>query len=98
MNYSKDQFFALMEAAEEQGGELLDEVCDARTYSFTGSRSKKVTFPMCGNSTIFDIPYLEDSDAPLLVGAGPTAQPRIKVCAVDDGLGLWPRFRERHDA
>lgn len=86
VNYSPEQFFALVKAVEDEGGELLDETCTAQRYSFTGPRGqgKSVYLPSCGNTTIMEIPY-EAPDG--------SAQP-IRLCAVCDDVGNFPRFRE----
>lgn len=84
MNYNKDEFLDLMQQVEDQGGEHLDEMCVAHKYNFTGKQSKPLTIAGCGNSSIFEVPYEP-------VGHDATLA-KIKVCAVDDGMGWWPRF------
>lgn len=88
IKYTREQFYALIEAVEDQGGKHLDENCTAVTYprdSFSGKRklTQDFTSEGCGLPSVFEIPYEPDDTS------GP--QP-IKVCAYHDGVGLWPRF------
>ncbi len=84
MNYSKEDFFALIEAAEGQGGQHLDKVCEARAYEFVGDiKPPPMELSACGNSALFEIPY--ESSFAGIAGV-------VKVCAVDDDMGRWPRF------
>jgi hypothetical protein len=82
VEYQQDEFFALMEQVEDQGGDHLPERCKAQRYTFTGDQIKPVTLPSCGNETLFSIPYVGEKDKPSA----------ITVCAVDDNMGMWPRF------
>ncbi len=87
MDYSKDEFFDLMQAAEDDGCTHTEEMCVAKEYNFTGKKSKPVTLAGCGNTTIFEVPYVgldkHGNEMPV--------QP-VRVCAVDDDMGRWPRF------
>jgi hypothetical protein len=90
-----------MQAVEDQGGEHLDRTCEPPTYAFkqheaktsgdawkfqfTGS-VKKVTFPSCGHSALFKVPY---------VGPQDDEMETVTVCAVEDAMGLWPRFADQ---
>jgi hypothetical protein len=87
MDYEKDEFFALIEDVEDQGGEHLDELCKHRRYEFTGDSIKPVVLPGCGNAALFRVPY----EAIDKKGKEAGVQP-IVVCAVDDDMGRWPRF------
>lgn len=89
MDYSQDEFFDFMEDVERQGGEHLDELCKSTTYSvFSGKHEvKPLTFPMCGNSSLFRVPYQALSVAGDEIGTHP-----VVACAVDDDMGAWPRF------
>lgn len=94
MNYEQEEFFALVEAVEYQGGELLDELCKSRKYTFTGDKAKPITLAGCGNQSLFRVPYEAygirlDEEGSELVEAG--LHP-VVVCAVDDDMGRWPRF------
>lgn len=101
MNYSRQEFFNLMEAVEDQGGEHLDRLCAARSYTFKQSRAeeggnggwkfvsqgkpKVVTLPSCGNSALFVVPYEGEHGT----------DEALTVCAVEDDMGLWPRFKDQ---
>lgn len=80
MNYSQDDFFELMDAVEAQQGTHLDEQCVAKKYIFSGKKIQPLTYPGCGNSALFMVPYEGGKE------------PEVKVCAVDDDMGRWPRF------
>jgi len=80
MNYTKDEFFELMDDVEAQGGTHLDDLCAHKTYDFVGDKLKPVTLPGCGNNAIFNVPFLDDETL------------SVTVCAVDDDMGKWPRF------
>lgn len=102
VNYSRTQFYRLMEAVEDQGGDHVDRVCAPTPYYFkqhtaepgpddnwkitaTGA-TKKVTFPSCGHSAIFEVPYVSAED---------DEEQTVTVCAVEDSMGLWPRFADQ---
>lgn len=89
MKYSQNQFMRLIEAVEDQGGSYLDESCKpVRAFEFTGPNKLKESekaLNYCGNQSMFEIPY-EDEHG----GKG-----TIKLCAVEDDLGNWPRFRDQ---
>lgn len=86
MDYSKQEFFDLLEMVEDAGGEHLDEQCLAKTYTFCGERLKPATLPGCGNSALFVVPYVESEDK------NGEVITHVKACAVDDDMGRWPRF------
>lgn len=87
MNYEQDEFFELIEAVEQGGGVLLDDLCKAKTYQWSGSKGKPVTLAGCGNQALLQIPY----DALDVRGNEQGVHP-VVVCAVDDEVGKWPRF------
>ena len=87
INYNKDEFFALIEAVERQGGTHLDSMCTGHHYVCdSGDKAVEVTLPGCGSVAMFEIPY--DSHI-----AGESFR-TITACAVDDDMGRWPRFME----
>lgn len=89
MEYSQDQFFALMEAVEEAGGQHLEDVrCASRLYKWSGNQIKPARLPGCGNQTVFAIPYTADDKAVATVH-------EIIVCARCDDVGMWPRFYDQ---
>jgi hypothetical protein len=83
VNYTKDQFFDLMAQAEEQGATHRVEVCSETAYDFGGR--KPVTFRGCGHAAIFDVPYES-------VVHDARDDAAVRVCAVEDAMGRWPRF------
>ena len=78
MNYSKEEFFDLMTQAENQGAQHLDELCNDRVYEF-GGRVKPLRLRGCLNSSLFEVPFGDNEGV-------------VRVCAVDDDMGRWPRF------
>lgn len=95
MNYSPDEWDALTEEVERQGGALLPDVCAGRFVSFTVKNSDRVTKAKtcgCGNEsmavTIYD-PHKNQSVAKKMRerGAG-----FARVCLVCDSVGSWPDF------
>lgn len=86
MQYSRRQFFALMEEIESQGGEYLDEIHEHQYIPELcgGKVPEELRLARnCNEPALFMVPY-ESSFA--------GAQSEVKVCAKDDMLGLWPRF------
>lgn len=84
MKYPQDQFFRLMEEIEFQDGVHLDATCENRYVTpLTGDKVKGVEVAMCGENALFEVPY-----EPL----GSDTISKVRVCAVDDRVGLWPRF------
>lgn len=86
MEYEPDQFFSLVEKVEAQGGAHLDTLCEVRKYTFTGKLVKPIVKPGCGNPTLFTVPYKHRDTK------GVERDHAVKVCAVEDNMGLWPRF------
>lgn len=87
MDYMQDEFFDLVERVEDEGGELLDDICKNRKYDFTGDKIRSVVLAGCGNQSLFVVPY----DALDIKGKEAGPHP-VLVCAVDDDMGRWPRF------
>lgn len=88
MYYSQDEFFRLLDEIESQGGEHLDKTHENVYHTdFTGDsdavKGHEVVY--CGESALFLVPY-----APM--NAAPGVMHSVEVCAVDDCMGLWPRF------
>lgn len=88
MKYSRQEFFRLMEAIEEDGGEHLDKVHEHSNFTaFSGGPVQDVQLGYiknCGESALFSVPYisfLNNNDLR-----------ELEVCAKDDMMGLWPRF------
>lgn len=85
MDYTQDQFFALMDAIEEVGGRHLDGKCLPVKYKFTGDQIKPDFLGGCKKEALFEIPYTKSAKSVSQTNS-------IKVCAVCDDVGLWPRF------
>lgn len=86
MYYERDEFFRLMEAIEAQEGIHLDEVHENVYHGdlLNDSGRKGVEVVNCGGAALFEVPYEAVGELGVLT--------TLKVCAVDDRLGLWPRF------
>lgn len=86
MYYERDEFFRLMELIEDQGGTHLNEVHENVHHPalVNDAGGKGITVVYCGEAACFEIPYEALGDLGVLTTA--------KVCAVDDWLGLWPRY------
>lgn len=83
MQYRQDEFFRLLEAIELDGGTHLDEAHENVFHTkLTGDHVKGMEVAYCNESALFEIPY-EGEDGAVV---------SIKACAVDDRIGLWPRF------
>jgi hypothetical protein len=85
--YTQTQFLNLIDAVEEQGGMHADELCENRYITeFAGGNEfvKGHELVMCNEVAIFRVPYKGEKDK--------TGE--VRVCAVDDGMLWWPRFRK----
>lgn len=87
-----------MEEVEYQGGVHLDATCDNQEYEWVGEGEVTqaaaagagggISLDNCGNASLFIVPYAREPKA------GNTAEMgEVRVCAVDDDLGRWPRFQ-----
>lgn len=85
MKYSQTQFLNLIDAVDDQGGMHTDDLCDDRYFTeFSGDKVKGHELEMCNEVAIFHVPYEGEDGKPS----------EVRVCAVDDSMGLWPRFRK----
>lgn len=85
MHYRRDEFFRLLDEIEFQGGSHLDETHDNVYHTeFVGEKIKGHEVEYCGENALFEVPYFAEGDNDTMR--------TVKVCAVDDRLGLWPRF------
>lgn len=108
MNYNPDDFLNLIEEAEAQGGVHLSEKCQPQSFRLmypvdenrpeaSQKRSKRFTTTGCNRQAKFLVPLLPDAYmAEHGIDFDPVAtEPAlVKVCAVDDAMGLWPRFQD----
>ena len=85
MVYTEADFQRLVGAVEEQSGQHLNDQCKAKTYRWTGTNEQPRVIEGCGNHMMFDVIYEPYNE-------GNVVQ-TVKVCAVDDNVGMWPRFR-----
>lgn len=93
MKYDVDEFFRLVDDVRDQGGTWLSDERHDHVFfpSFSGPKKPdgqliNGDLKYCGDYGLFDIPYLDQDKS-----VSPTPE-SIKVCAVDDCIGLWPRF------
>lgn len=84
MNYTEADFERLVAEVEEQGGTLRTDQCKAKKYTWSGKSLAPQTIAGCGNPFRFDVPY-EPYGGNLIQ--------KVMVCAVEDNVGMWPRFR-----
>lgn len=85
MHYDQQEFFRLMEEVEFQGGEYLDELHDGIFHTkLTGDKVRGYEVAYCGEAALFEVPYEPMNKQGVIA--------KVKVCAVDDRMGLWPRF------
>jgi len=87
VDYLNTELMDLMDQIAEQGGEHMDRTCVSREFEFVGPHSKPITLRYCNNDTVFAIPY----EALDKEGREAGLQP-VEVCAVEDNVGMWPRF------
>lgn len=131
MNYNPDDFLALIQECEAQGGSHLSEQCTPDSFRLSvpidadniqGPRANKKFFTTgCKRHSKFIVPDLpeayldevdildsavaeieeggviahrevEPGDFDFDDGKNPTKNSLPTVCAVDDAMGLWPRF------
>lgn len=89
MNYSQLEFLRLMEEVEFQNGVHLDRDCVPSTFrmkSKPNGPERTYETSSCGNTTMFQVPYAQEDKGGVVTHAA------VTVCAVDDDMGLWPRF------
>lgn len=90
MEYTQSQLYDLIDAIEDDGGEYLEGLCEARKYALTGDQIKEPTIPGCGNQTLFKVPYA--SEVP---GTNASVLEHVVLCAVCDDIGSMPRYQHR---
>lgn len=99
MQYHPDDFLRLMEAVEDAGGAMLAGRCMPKRFRLRvprpggGKRWKDFGTAGCGQEALFEVPYelpKGDLGAKMEKRGGGS----LRVCAVDDDLGKWPRFSD----
>jgi len=110
MNYHPDDYVALCNAIEAEGGNLPPEPCSGHVFRLKQpDPSGKMVWKCfstvhCDESALADVPYDpklhvrlmddEDSDVCIVEHVGEKLDKgMVRVCAVDDAIGLWPRFQ-----
>lgn len=92
MDYGNDEFDALIEAVENQGGAHLPDICDGDLLTFkVKDRVSKVRSCSCRNQTIFVTLY-EPTDEAESKNAAARGGGFARTCAVCDDMGTWPRY------
>jgi hypothetical protein len=108
MNYHPDDFVALSLAVEEEGGRCLAEPCVGEEFRLkqpaVGRKVwKRFRTANCGTSAKMSLPYdpslyirlMDDEDDGVTLVEHPgekLSKREVIVCAVDDAVGLMPRF------
>lgn len=98
MVYHPEDFIDLCSAVLDDGGHLLEDVCVGKTVRLRfpdGPEDrpvwKRYQTTNCGMVSRFDINY--DAEYTAIGPDGPLKN-YVRVCAVDDAVGLWPRFKD----
>lgn len=85
MEYDARQWVNLVNAVEAEGGEHLDSVCGTTWYTDVKGRKQEISH--CNHESKFKIPYE-------LSGRDLCELGEVVVCAHDDGMAYWPRYRK----
>jgi hypothetical protein len=84
-SYTKPEFLRLIEEVERQGGTYTDVSHDVIVHDdLFQTEDAPLIVQNCGEAALFDVPYEPmGHDGTLDV---------VRLCAVDDLMGLMPRF------
>lgn len=99
-----DIFIRLVEAVEEQGGELLPETHHPEMHTYytpqPNGRTRRDEVPGggCGFEALMSVPYDKVEIARDGTESGAPEQAFVTACAVDDCLHMWPRFMHVNEA
>lgn len=93
MDYTAEEFADLVRAVEQQGGQQLPDMCLPTVYRLkqptpSGPRRVDVETVGCEQFCLLAIPYDPEPKSKKKVNA-------VTACAVDDNVGMWPRFRRK---
>jgi hypothetical protein len=94
-----DIFIKLVEAVENEGGELLVETHhpDPHYYETPNGADVSIEGCGCGQDSLLRVAY--DDHQPDRKGVEPSGGDviarHIKVCAIDDRMDLWPRYAKK---
>ena len=83
-SYTQAEFYRLIEEVESQGGEHVDAAHDIVVHDALDLSGQPPAAQNCGEPALFDVPYEP-------MGYDGTLA-TIRMCAVDDRMGLMPRF------
>lgn len=84
-SYTQDEFFRLIAEVEAQGGDLVDATHDIIVHEELAMKGDKEPVQQnCGEAALVDVPYEPMGDEGTLA--------MVRLCAIDDRIGLMPRF------
>lgn len=106
MQYHPDDFLALSVAVEHEGGALHREACLGKTVRLKQPDDGRMVWKRhqtthCDMSARMSLPYnprnpvnITEGDVTVVHHPGEDlpAAGSVTVCAVDDAVGLWPRY------
>lgn len=102
MEYHPDDFIALSEAVENEGGYIQPDPCQGTEFKLpmrdhaNKVRKKRYRTVACGLHARMAIKYDPSEEVTIGNIVHPGEPPRglavAPVCAVDDAVGLWPRY------
>lgn len=108
MKYNPDDFLALSSAVLDDGGTILSGACEPKVVKLRFDNGvddpkwKRYYTAGCGMSARFEIPYNPVEQIDLgdvfvdnrLVASMTYPTHKATVCAVDDSMGYWPRYKD----
>lgn len=83
-SYTQSEFFRLVEEVERQGGTHVDANHDIVVHDALELAGQPPAAQNCNEPALFDVPYEPMGDDGILA--------TIRLCAIDDRIGLMPRF------
>lgn len=85
-SYTQSEFFRLVEEVERQGGTHVDANHDIVVHDALAISGQPPATQNCNESALFDVPYEPMGNSGTLA--------MIRLCAIDDRIGLMPRFAD----
>lgn len=83
-SYTQAEFFRLVEEVENQGGFHVDADHEVVVHDALDIKGQPPATQNCGEAGLFDVPYEPMGDTGTLA--------TVRLCAIDDRMGLMPRF------
>lgn len=83
-SYTQAEFFRLVEEVERQGGAHVDANHDVVAHDDLNLTGQPPAVQNCDQPALFDVPYEPMGHDGTLA--------TIRLCAIDDRMGLMPRF------